>query len=377
LDRETARIYEEKAALWRSMRRPQTWALDRIEAMGQSLGAGARVADLGCGPAWYAAAMAGHGLRPVALDVSRAMLRRGVVAAAAVPKLQADLAALPFAREVFDGAVAVNCLVHLSLEELPVALAQIHASLRVGARFGCTVPELKEDAGEAKGVSYRSSSDDPFEGRLFTAFRRDRMRAIVEAAGFRDVSLETMAGDFFVWIGAERDRTLPDYVRPGLRVLVCGLNPSLYSADSGIPYGRPGNRFWAAANASGVTSADRDPWHALREGVGFSDFVKRATGSAAELRAEEYEAGRERLADTVRTYEPEVVCFAGLAGYRRTIDRKATPGWIEGGFAGRPAYLMPSPSGRNAHATPDDLAKHLAAVAARVGTLSAASRSGR
>jgi double-stranded uracil-DNA glycosylase len=164
-------------------------------------------------------------------------------------------------------------------------------------------------------------------------------------------------------VRAVRLRTLPDIVAPGMRLLVCGLNPSLYSADAGVPYARPGNRLWPAALAAGVVSVDRDPWHALvHHGVGWTDLAKRATVGAAELTADEYRLGAERLAWTVRLLRPGAVCFVGLTGYRTAFDRGAVAGPVPAGFAGVATYLMPSSSGLNAHTTPAALAEHLRAA---------------
>ena len=129
-----------------------------------------------------------------------------------------------------------------------------------------------------------------------------------------------------------------------------------------MPYGRPGNRFWPAAQQAAVCLRDRDPWHALRCGVGFTDLVKRPTRTASELTTEEYAAGLEDLEDRVRFFRPRAVCFVGLDGWRRAIDRAATPGWIPGGFAGRPAYLMPSTSVLNAHCDLAGFVRHLRAA---------------
>jgi TDG/mug DNA glycosylase family protein len=161
----------------------------------------------------------------------------------------------------------------------------------------------------------------------------------------------------------ERARTLPDWVRPHLELLICGLNPSLYAADTGVPFGRPGNRLWPALHAAGCAARDRDVRDALRCGVGFTDLVKRATATAAELGPSEYAAGLARVTWLIRQMQPRVTCFVGLEGYRRAQARTARPGWIEGGVGGRPAYLMPSSSGRNAHVSVADLASHLARAA--------------
>ena len=162
-----------------------------------------------------------------------------------------------------------------------------------------------------------------------------------------------------------RARTLPDVVGPRMRVLVCGLNPSLNAADAGVGFARPGNRFWPAAIAAGLVSVDRDPWHALRQhGVGFTDLVKRATVGAAELSSDEYRAGFARLERLAEWLQPAAVAFVGLAGWRAAVDRKAVAGPQERTVGGRPVYVMPSSSGLNAHSSVDDLAQHLRAALA-------------
>jgi TDG/mug DNA glycosylase family protein len=165
-------------------------------------------------------------------------------------------------------------------------------------------------------------------------------------------------------IKLRRLRTLPDYVAPNMRLLVCGLNPSIYSADAGIGYARPGNRFWPAALAAGIVSRDRDPLHALEHhGVGTTDLVKRATVAASELTRDEYVHGVERLGWLATHFRPRAIVFVGLAGWRAAVDRKAQPGWVAGGFAGAPAYVMPSTSGLNARVPLPELTAHLRAAA--------------
>jgi len=149
------------------------------------------------------------------------------------------------------------------------------------------------------------------------------------------------------------------------RILVCGLNPSVYSADAGIGFARPGNRFWAAALAAGIVTVDRDTRAALTgRGVGMTDLVKRATPRADELTRDEYRDGLARVERLVQWLQPGAVCFVGLAGWRAAVDRKAVAGVQPDGIGGRPAYVMPSTSGLNAHSRLDDLADHLRAAAA-------------
>ena len=159
--------------------------------------------------------------------------------------------------------------------------------------------------------------------------------------------------------------TLPDYVGAGMRLLVCGLNPSPSSADSGVGFFRAGNRFWPAAIQAGIVSDDRDPFHALEvHGVGMTDMVKRTTRRADELSKAEYRAGVERVERLTEWLEPERICMVGLAGWRAAVDSKAQRGWQTARLGGRPVYLMSSTSGLNAHDTVDTLAEHLRAAMA-------------
>jgi TDG/mug DNA glycosylase family protein len=152
-------------------------------------------------------------------------------------------------------------------------------------------------------------------------------------------------------------------VEPGLRVLICGLNPSMFTARTGIPYGRPGNRFWPAALEAGLVTKDRDPMHALKiDRVGFTDLVTRPTVSASALSRDEFVAGFARVSELVERFSPNVTCFVGLTGWRAVIDRHATAGPRE--VAGHPAYLMPNTSGLNAHSQHADFVAHLRAVVA-------------
>ncbi|MEM9131626.1 MAG: mismatch-specific DNA-glycosylase [Actinomycetota bacterium] len=160
-----------------------------------------------------------------------------------------------------------------------------------------------------------------------------------------------------------RLRTLPDRVGPGMRALVVGLNPSPASADGGVAFARPGNRFWPAMLAAGLATVDRDPVHALdHHGVGFTDLVKRTTRQAAELDALDYRNGLARLDRLCAWLRPERVIMVGLTGWRAAVDRKATAGWQEPDLGGSPVYLMPNTSGLNAHTTLDGFIEHLRAA---------------
>jgi TDG/mug DNA glycosylase family protein len=362
MDRRTVRIYERDAAGWVARRRPRAIAEGRLDAFASLLSPGDRVLDLGCGPAWYAQALHERGLHAIGLDVTRAMLGEARARAPEIALLRADLAAIPLRRGCVDAAWASACYMHLPRAQLAPALAHLHGVLRPGAPLWLTLPELDafaaSPAEQRRGEAERRDDREPFAGRLFSAFAPERARDLIVGAGFEPVALERAAG-VWIWLRGRRARTLPDWVRPRLRLLVCGLNPSLYSADHGVPFARPGNRFWPAARAARIVAKDRDPWHALDSGVGFCDCVKRATARSSELARDEYASGLERVERLVRLHRPAVTCFVGLEGWRRASDPKARPGWIEAGFGGRPAYLMPSTSGLNAHETLDSLTRHL------------------
>lgn len=220
---------------------------------------------------------------------------------------------------------------------LPLALAAVHANAAVG-----------------ETVLVRLGPLDPH-----------RMADVVLGAGFDGLDGVGPGIDDPTVTVVRRARTLADTVGPGMRLLLCGLNPSLYAADAGVGFARPGNRFWPAALAAGLATEARNPLHALEHhGTGMTDLVKRATVAAAELTVAEYRAGAGRIERLVRWLEPGAICFVGLAGWRAAMDRKAVAGPQPGGLGGRPVYVMPSTSGLNAHSRPADLAEHLRAAAA-------------
>ena len=232
-----------------------------------------------------------------------------------------------------DGLGAVQDLRGVAPDALPLVLAHLHARLAVDA--------------EARVLL----------GGLDPVLRAD----LVTGAGFAALDRHRADGATVL----RRLRTLADTVGPGMRLLVCGLNPSLYAADAGTGFARPSNRFWPALLAAGLAARPRDPLDALAShGVGMTDLVKRATVAADELDRDEYRLGLARVERLVRWLHPGAVCFVGLAGWRAAVDRRATAGWQAGGLGGRPAYLMPSTSGLNAHSRPAQLAEHLRAAAA-------------
>jgi TDG/mug DNA glycosylase family protein len=263
-----------------------------------------------------------------------------------------DVSALPFRPGSLGAAWARNTYLHIRRAHLPLALAHLHRSLAVGAPTVLSVVE-----GDNEGLI----PGDVIPGRFFADWRRDALADVVVGAGFELRGIELVGDE--LWVTATRARSLPDFVGADMRLLVCGLNPSVVAADAGVGFAGTTNRFWSAALEAGVVSRPRDPFHALAvDGVGMTDLVKRATPRAADLAVEEYRAGAERLHRLVAWLRPRAVLFVGLTGWRAAIDRAAAPGPQPDGFAGVPAYVMPSSSGLNAHAQHADLVEHLKAA---------------
>jgi TDG/mug DNA glycosylase family protein len=152
---------------------------------------------------------------------------------------------------------------------------------------------------------------------------------------------------------------LRDVIAPGLDVLFCGINPSLLSAERGHHFARPGNRFWKALHGSGFTprllSPDEDA-SVVEYGLGITNVVDRPTRGAAELSAAEMRAGMQALARLAAQYEPRVVAVVGLTAWRTGFDRPAAGLGLQPDTIGdRPAWVLPNPSGLNAHYQLPDL----------------------
>jgi double-stranded uracil-DNA glycosylase len=152
---------------------------------------------------------------------------------------------------------------------------------------------------------------------------------------------------------AARGRTLKDLIAPDLRVLFCGINPGLYTAVVGHHFARPGNRFWKTIHGAGFTERLLHPseqHELLARGIGLTNVVARASASADELDADEYRRGSVLLARKLRRYEPRVIAFLGLGAYRIAAQQPAaTVGRQPQPFAGVEVWVLPNPSGLNAH----------------------------
>ncbi|MGW5260715.1 G/U mismatch-specific DNA glycosylase [Microbispora sp. NPDC004025] len=165
---------------------------------------------------------------------------------------------------------------------------------------------------------------------------------------------------------AARNATIEDVLGPGLDVLFCGINPSLYSAATGHHFARPGNRFWPALHLSGLVPRRLAPaeQHLLPTyGLGITNVVARATARADELAPEEFREGGARLARLVAEVHPRVLAVAGVSAYRVAFARPAARIGPQEETIGETAlWVLPNPSGLNAHWT-------LEAIAAEMGRL--------
>jgi len=150
-------------------------------------------------------------------------------------------------------------------------------------------------------------------------------------------------------------------IAPGLRLLLCGINPGLYSAWAGHHFARPGNRFWPALFASGFTPRllrPEEEHELLQAGCGITNLVERATLAADELTSEELLAGARNFEQKIHRYRPRVVAILGVTAYRVAFAAAgAKTGLQAGEVGGADVWVLPNPSGLNAHFTPKTLAR--------------------
>ena len=178
-------------------------------------------------------------------------------------------------------------------------------------------------------------------------------------------------------LDAFRDGTLPDLIGPGTRLLFVGFNPGLASIAVQAPFSRRSNRFWGTLYRAGILdhivdasqgmdAADRA--HIIARGVGLTSLVRRATARADELSPAELVAGAHDLERRVAAAPPHVVAILGITAYRIAFGvKQALPGEQPATIAGVPIWVVPNPSGLNAHATPAALATAYRAAAIAAG----------
>lgn len=176
-----------------------------------------------------------------------------------------------------------------------------------------------------------------------------------------------------------RDVEVPDLLADDLRLLFVGINPGLWTAAVQTHFAHPANRFYPAllragiltqpvSPSAGMTAEDRERFRA--RGLGITNLVPRATARAAELTAAELREGGERLRELVRARAPRVVAVAGITAYRQAVrEPRAQLGRQAEPFEGAELWVVPNPSGLNAHETVTSLAEAYASAARAAGIL--------
>ncbi|MYU23102.1 G/U mismatch-specific DNA glycosylase [Streptomyces sp. SID8352] len=167
---------------------------------------------------------------------------------------------------------------------------------------------------------------------------------------------------------AARDRLVPDVVADGLHVLFCGINPGLMTAATGHHFARPGNRFWPVLHRSGFTPRLLQPseqGELLSYGLGITNVVARASARADELTTEEYREGGRSLTRRVTRLRPRWLAVVGVTAYRVAFDdRHAKIGPQNRTIGGTRVWVLPNPSGLNAHWTAETMAEEYARLRA-------------
>lgn len=164
--------------------------------------------------------------------------------------------------------------------------------------------------------------------------------------------------------GAHVPKTLPDYLAPGLDIVFVGINPGTYSAQVGHYFATPRNRFWQAINRSGLLSEPLGPdtdHKAMSQGIGFTDVVKRPSSSAFKLKAEDYRLWAPVLKEKLHRFQPLIVCFHGLTGYRsylryaEGVQERPRLGLQERRIGDSRVFVVPNPSPANASFSIEEL----------------------
>jgi double-stranded uracil-DNA glycosylase len=172
-------------------------------------------------------------------------------------------------------------------------------------------------------------------------------------------------------LDAARNRTVPDVLGPGLRVLFSGINPGLWSAATGLHFARPGNRFWPTLYRSGFTDrllGPHEQWTVLELGLGITNVAARATARADELSRAELIAGGQVLRTKVELLRPSWLALVGIGAYRTAFDRRhAVVGPQEESLGPTRVWVLPNPSGLNAHWSAAALAEEFARLREAAG----------
>lgn len=186
--------------------------------------------------------------------------------------------------------------------------------------------------------------------------------------GFTRAELESFVG-----------ATVDDLIGPDCTLLFVGINPGLWTAATNTHFAYPGNRFYPALLRAGIIEreidrsagmSDSDRSHLLDRGIGITNVARRATARASELTKQELIEGGETLRAFVRHHRPVVVAIAGITAYRSAFAQpKAVTGEHEDGFEGSRLWIVPNPSGLNAHETVDTLAAAYAEPARAAGVI--------
>ncbi|PZU04027.1 MAG: G/U mismatch-specific DNA glycosylase [Gordonia sp. (in: high G+C Gram-positive bacteria)] len=176
-----------------------------------------------------------------------------------------------------------------------------------------------------------------------------------------------------------RDAVVPDLIGPDCRLLFVGINPGLWTAATGAHFARRGNRFYPALWRAGIVDrlidasagmSDDDRALLLDRGIGITNVVPRASARADELTTEELVEGGRKLIATVTRVHPKVIAVAGITAYRTAFgDRKATAGRQDRTIGDTVVWVVPNPSGLNAHHTVDTLAEAYRAAAVEAGVV--------
>jgi double-stranded uracil-DNA glycosylase len=194
------------------------------------------------------------------------------------------------------------------------------------------------------------------------------VRTTVTRVGFTRAELQSF-----------RNSSVPDLIGPDLKLLFVGINPGLWTAATQTHFCHPGNRFYPALRLAGIIDRDldrgkpmteQDRAYLIQRGIGITNLVNRATARADELSPAELRAGRTRLEEFVALHHPLVVAIAGLTAYRAAFGNpRARGGEQADRLSSARVWVVPNPSGLNAHETITSLALAYAAPARVAGVI--------